>query len=139
MVNTSREWFSIGELAKELNITTRTIRYYEERGLIKPERSNGRQRIYTRRERGRLKLILRAKSAGFDLQEVKEVLEIYDVMPSDTAERIQANKLIDMTRRRIAEIDAKIAELTALRQALTDHIIILHQMAGDEEQGNEEI
>ncbi|MCA9924967.1 MAG: MerR family DNA-binding transcriptional regulator, partial [Anaerolineales bacterium] len=52
MTDTNLDQFSIGELAKELNITTRTIRYYEERGLIEPERGNGRQRIYTRRERG---------------------------------------------------------------------------------------
>jgi DNA-binding transcriptional MerR regulator len=131
MVNTQTDSFSIGDLAKELGVTTRTIRYYEERGLIQPERSNGRQRQYTRRERGRLKLILRAKAAGFDLEEVKEVLEIYDVMPSDKAERIQANKLITMTNRRISEIDAKINELTKLRRALSDHIIILHKMAGN--------
>ncbi|MCP5097856.1 MAG: MerR family transcriptional regulator [Chloroflexi bacterium] len=129
MVNTDR--LSIGDLAKELNITTRTIRYYEERGLIKPERSNGRQRIYTRRERGRLKLILRAKAAGFDLEEVKDVLGIYDAMPTDKAEQVQANKLLNMTTRRIAEIDAKINELTALRQALTDHSATLRQMAGE--------
>ncbi|MCA9929428.1 MAG: MerR family transcriptional regulator [Anaerolineales bacterium] len=136
MTDTNLDQFSIGELAKELNITTRTIRYYEERGLIEPERGNGRQRIYTRRERGRLKLILRAKAAGFDLEEVKDVLEIYDIMPSDTAQRIQAQKLIDMTNRRIAEIDAKITELTKLRQALIDHAATLRQMAGE---GGQEI
>ena len=132
MTESQTNHFSIGELAKELDVTTRTIRYYEERGLIKPERSNGRQRIYTRRERGRLKLILRAKAAGFDLEEVKEVLEIYDVMPTDKAERVQAKKLIDMTTRRITEIDTKIAELTKLRTTLSDHIIVLHKMAGED-------
>ena len=56
---------TIGELAEELSVTTRTIRYYEERGMISPGRTEGGQRFYTRRERGRLKLILRGKAAGF--------------------------------------------------------------------------
>lgn len=126
---TTEQLFSIGDLAQELNISTRTIRYYEERGLLNPPRTNGGQRIYTRRERGRLKLILRAKLAGFDLDEVKEVLEIYDLLPGNEAQRIQARKLITMTQKRITELDITIAELTSLRQALTDHIHTLHQMA----------
>lgn len=121
--------FSIGELAQELDISTRTIRYYEERGLIAPQRTEGGQRVYGRRERGRLKLILRAKLAGFDLEEVKEVLHIYDALPSEVAERTQALRLIGMTERRLAEIDATIAELNELRGALQGHLHTLNAMA----------
>lgn len=122
--------FSIGDLASELGISTRTIRYYEERGLIAPQRTDGGQRIYTRRERGRLKLILRAKLAGFDLAEVKEVLEIYDAAPSETAEKVQAVKLIEMTHRRLAEIRETIAELSNLQESLEEHLVYLHELAG---------
>lgn len=128
---TITEQFTIGELAQELDITTRTIRYYEERGLLAPQRTDGGQRAYTRRERGRLKLILRAKAAGFDLEEVREVLEIYDTKPNQEGEREQALKLIGMTERRLTEIDEKIAELVALRDGLATHLETLHEMASD--------
>lgn len=113
--------FSIGALAEELGITTRTIRYYEERGMIHPGRTEGGQRFYTRRERGRLKLILRGKSAGFDLAEIKEVVELYDVLPGDKVEAAQAERLTQMIDRRLAELDEKISELKLLRESLVDH------------------
>lgn len=122
--------FTIGDLAQELGITTRTIRYYEERGLITPQRTSGGQRTYTRKERGRLKLILRAKYAGFDLNEVQQVLDIYDTQPNEMGERQQAIKLIDMTTRRLDEIETKLRELTELRDLLADHLDDLYQMAG---------
>lgn len=125
------ELFTIGDLAQELGVSTRTIRYYEERGLLDPQRTSGGQRIYTRRERGRLKLILRAKLAGFDLEEVRNVLQVYDALPAETAERVQALKLIDMTERRLQEINNTIDELNQLRDALTDHLAELHRMAGE--------
>lgn len=111
---------TIGELAEQLQVTTRTIRYYEERGLISPARSEGGQRLYSRRDRGRLKLVLRAKYAGFDLQEAKEVLDLYDALPSDKVEQAQAAKLERMLSRRVAELDAKIAEMTELRADLLE-------------------
>lgn len=111
-------FFFIGELAKELAVSTRTIRYYEERGLIEPQRTEGGQRIYTRRERGRLRLILRAKQGGFDLADVKEVLDLYDVLPGDQVEQAQARKLIEMIEPRVAELNQKINEMTFLRDAL---------------------
>lgn len=132
----STSTFTIGDLARELGVTTRTIRYYEERNLIAPSRTEGGQRVYGRRERGRLKLILRAKIAGFDLSEIKEVLDIYDALPGDQAEKVQAAKLIEMSGRRIAELDAKIAELTQLRDMLTDHLAVLQKMADGQETAN---
>ncbi len=126
--------FTIGDLAQELGITTRTIRYYEERGLIAPQRTNGGQRTYTRKERGRLKLILRAKYAGFDLSEVQQVLDIYDTQPNEMGERQQALKLIEMSTRRLDELDTKISELQELRTLLADHLETLHQLAMNNEQ-----
>lgn len=112
---------SIGDLADELQVSTRTIRYYEERGLILPRRTDGGQRIYGRRERGRLKLILRGKAAGFDLEEIRDVLSLYDQLPSDEAEAAQAVRIVDMIDRRLIDLDQRIGELEAMRRTLKEH------------------
>jgi len=69
--------FSISELAREFDITTRTIRYYEDQGLLAPERS-GQKRVYTRADRTRLKLVLRGKRLGFPLDEIRRMIELYN-------------------------------------------------------------
>ncbi|MEH6518153.1 MAG: MerR family DNA-binding transcriptional regulator [Halioglobus sp.] len=69
--------YTISELAKEFSVTTRTIRFYEEKGLVHPER-NGQARIYTAADRVRIKLILRGKRIGMSLQESAEVIDMYD-------------------------------------------------------------
>jgi len=69
--------FSISDLAKEFGVTTRTIRHYEELGLVKPSRA-GQVRIYNRGDRTRLKLILRGKRLGFSLQESSDIIQLYD-------------------------------------------------------------
>lgn len=69
--------FSIVDLAREFDVTTRTIRFYEEHGLLAPTR-RGSQRVYAPRDRTRLKLIMRGKRLGFSLAEIKEMIELYD-------------------------------------------------------------
>jgi len=69
--------FSIGDLAREFDLTTRTIRYYEDKQLLKPNR-RGQHRVYTRADKTRLKLILRGKRLGFQLDEILEILQIFD-------------------------------------------------------------
>lgn len=69
--------YTIGELAREFDITTRAIRFYEDEGLLAPIRE-GRKRLYRRRDRARLKLILRGKRLGFTLGEIRETFELYD-------------------------------------------------------------
>lgn len=69
--------FSITDLAEEFHVTSRTIRFYEDKGLISPER-DGLTRIYSRGDRARLKLILRGRRLGFSLQEIKKMIELYD-------------------------------------------------------------
>lgn len=73
-----KDIFKIGDLAKEFGVTLRTLRFYEDRGLITPERS-GSTRLYSRNDRGRLKLVLLAKRVGFSLVEIHELMEIYDL------------------------------------------------------------
>ncbi len=69
--------FSITDLAQELDITTRTIRFYEDRGLLRPAR-RGQQRVYSRADRTRLKLVLRGKRLGWPLNDIREMIELYE-------------------------------------------------------------
>lgn len=69
--------YSITELARELDITTRTIRFYEDRGLLHPARK-GQQRVYSRADRTRLKLVLRGKRLGWPLDDIRDMIELYD-------------------------------------------------------------
>lgn len=105
--------FSIGQLAEEFEITTRTIRFYESRGLISPTR-DGTNRIYSRRDRARLALILRGKNLGFSLEDIAEYLTLYDLDPS---QRTQTEMLL-------SKVDAAITDLnrkkTDLARALAD-------------------
>jgi len=70
--------FTISELAKEFEVTTRTIRFYEDEGLLSPKRE-GTNRVFSQRDRVRLKLALRGKRLGFSLAEIRELFELYDV------------------------------------------------------------
>lgn len=70
--------FTIGDLAQEFEVTPRTLRFYEDRGLLAPRR-RGSTRLYSRRDRGRLKLILMGKKVGFSLDEIREMLSLYDL------------------------------------------------------------
>ncbi len=80
--------YTITELAAEFDVTPRAIRFYEDMGLLTPARA-GRNRIYTQRDRTRLKLTLRGKRLGLSLLEIKQLVDMYD-SPSDTAQQLQA-------------------------------------------------
>src|SRR6478609_1545885 len=70
--------FTIHQLVEEFGLTSRTLRFYEEKGLLSPAR-RGQDRLYSRRDRARLKLVLMGKSVGFSLEEVREMLDLYDL------------------------------------------------------------
>ncbi|NJM40044.1 MAG: MerR family transcriptional regulator [Anaerolineae bacterium] len=114
--------FSIGELAKELGISTRTIRFYEERGLLNPTRSDGRHRIYTRRDRGHLKLIVKHRDAGFTLDEMKELLAIYDTHPDAEGTQRQLARFREILTRHIEDVDAQIETLLALKTRMQERL-----------------
>ena len=101
------ETFTIGQLADEFNITTRAIRFYESRGLIRPRRE-GTNRIYSRRDRGRLILILRGKNLGFTLEDIAEYLALYDV---DRTQRAQTELLLGKVETAIADLNRKKSDL----------------------------
>jgi DNA-binding transcriptional MerR regulator len=100
--------FSIGELAKEFDITTRSIRFYEDQGLLAPQRK-GQTRIYSQKDKVRLKLVLRGKRLGFSLAETKTIFDLYDTEKSEqrqletmlqliaTKKEILAQQLLDIT------------------------------------------
>lgn len=111
--------FTISELAAEFGVSTRTIRYYEEVGLLQPQRAgDSNQRIYTKKDRGRLKLILRGKRFGFSLREIKEMLDLYDVDPT---QKEQLKKVIEYGDERIAEIEERIRELQLLKEEMLEY------------------
>jgi DNA-binding transcriptional MerR regulator len=93
--------FTIAELAEEFDVTPRAIRFYEDVGLLEPGRA-GRNRVYTQRDRTRLKLTLRGKRLGLSLQEVKRLVDMYD-SPSDTAQQLQAFMAVLQEHRRQLE------------------------------------
>lgn len=86
--------------------------------MLKPQRTSGGQRVYTRKDRGWLKLILRAKQAGLDLGEAKEVLDLYDVLPKEQAEPAQAARMLEMIQQRVRDIEERTAELLEMKQML---------------------
>ena len=119
--------YSIGELAKEYDITTRSIRFYEDQGLIHPTRK-GQTRIYKQRDKVRLKLILRGKRLGFSLAETGRLFELYDadktsVTQLNTIMELIAQKKADLVQQ-LDDIKAVLVELTGLedncKKALTD-------------------
>ncbi|MCY1708201.1 MULTISPECIES: MerR family transcriptional regulator [Pannonibacter] len=76
--STKKTHFTIGDLAKEFGCTLRTLRFYEDRGLLNPKR-DGLNRVYTRRDRARLKLVVMGKRVGFSLSEIRDMLDLYDL------------------------------------------------------------
>ncbi len=117
------ETYSIGDLSREFEVTTRTIRHYEDLGLLAPKRE-GQSRIYASRDRVHLKLILRGRRLGFSLKEIGELLELYDA-PNGEASQLK-RFVAKMRARRKAlleqreDIDRVLEELDALEKRCSD-------------------
>ena len=97
------QMLGIQQIARELGITHRTLRFYEDKGLIEPTRI-GAMRVYSRREMARMRLILRGKRLGFSLREIKEFLDLYDVDPTH---REQMRRLGEQVATHLAALDAQ--------------------------------
>ena len=102
--------FGITELCKEFDISPRALRFYEDKGLLAPRRVNG-TRVYTRRDRARLQLILRAKAIGSSLAEIKHYLDLYGTHGEGRA--VQMKYVLDKTSKAIAELEQKRAHIGA--------------------------
>jgi DNA-binding transcriptional MerR regulator len=116
---------TVTELARELGVTARAIRLYEDKGLIAPQRV-GNRRVYSNRDRGRLVLILRGKRLGFSLREIRDWLELYDTGLDQTE---QIKRLLALTRERLTtleaqynDLEATIDELREIEAEAVDHL-----------------
>ena len=101
------ELFTVNQLAEELGVTARAIRFYETKGLIAPRRA-GSTRVFDRRDRARLLLVLRGKRLGFSLASIREFLDLYD---ADRTQAAQLRLLLDSTRERIRELERQRVDL----------------------------
>ncbi|WP_417828544.1 MerR family transcriptional regulator [Thalassospira sp.] len=117
--------YTITDLAREFEVTTRTIRFYEDQGLISPDR-HGQTRIYSQRDRVRLRLIMRGKRLGFSLKEIRDLLDLYD---GDRSEITQLRTLVDKInerrdtlRKQREDIDATLDELDKLEETCQEEL-----------------
>lgn len=106
--------YSIGDLAADLGVSSRAIRFYEDQGMLSPQRVGG-NRVYSQRDLARLKLILRGKRLGFSLHDIRELLDLYD---ADRNHLEQLHQTLRKGRARIAELEQQMTELTLTLQEL---------------------
>jgi DNA-binding transcriptional MerR regulator len=118
--STSHTTFTISDLAREFDLTTRAIRFYEDMGLLQPERSGpgGRNRIYSSRDRTRLKLTLRAKRLGLSLTEARDIIDMYD-SPRDTGPQLR--KFLTILAQHRQQLEEQQAELEANLDEVRTH------------------
>ena len=112
--------YTISDLAREFDLTTRAIRFYEDMGLLQPQREGpgGRNRVYSARDRTRLKLTLRAKRLGLSLTEAKDIIQMYD-SPRDTGP--QLHKFLSILAEHKRQIEDQLADLTANLEEVKVH------------------
>lgn len=112
--------YTISQLAQEFDLTTRAIRFYEDVGLLYPERSGtgGKQRIYSAKDRTRLRLTLRAKRLGLSLAEAKEIIDLYE-SPRDTG--VQLKKFLEVLGTHRSRLEMQLADLQANLAEIAEH------------------
>ena len=112
--------YTISDLAREFDLTTRAMRFYEDMGLLRPERTGagGRNRAYSAGDRTRLKLTLRAKRLGLSLQEARELIDMYD-SPRDTGPQLE--RFLEVLEQHRKQIEAQMADLQANLEEITAH------------------
>ncbi|MEQ6889513.1 MerR family DNA-binding transcriptional regulator [Halomonas sp. CS7] len=109
--------YTIGELARMFEVTPRTIRFYEQEGLLAPRRE-GQKRIYHEKDRVRLKLTLRGKRLGFSLGEIREVVMMYDAMPDGNARQLR--RLLEILADKRANLERQLEDIRLMRMELDD-------------------
>jgi len=124
-METERAEFSISELAREFDVTPRAIRFYEDQGLLAPRR-DGQRRIYTPRDRTRLKLTLRGKRLGLTLAEIRELIDMYEPGRDDRAQLERFREVLAAHRKSLvqqrADIDAQLSEIQTFEKRLQQQL-----------------
>ncbi|QIL83249.1 MerR family DNA-binding transcriptional regulator [Diaphorobacter sp. HDW4A] len=126
--------YTISDLAKEFDLTTRAMRFYEDMGLLSPDRTGpgGRSRVYSPRDRTRLKLTLRAKRLGLSLTEAKEIIDLYD-SPRDTGNQLR--KFLEVLGQHRKQLEAQMTDLQANLDEICEHekeaVAHLHRLESD--------
>ena len=110
--------YRIGDLAEEFGVTLRTLRFYEDKGLLKPTRA-GVTRLFTKRDRARLKLILRGKRFGFSLEEIRQLLDLYHM---GDQQQTQLVRTYEIARQRLADMEHQRDELNEAIDDLKDQL-----------------
>jgi DNA-binding transcriptional MerR regulator len=118
--------YTIGELAEEFGLTLRAIRFYEDEGLITPTRA-GQARIFTRRDRAKLQLIMRGKRLGFSIAEIRDFLHLYSIGDMQVEQvryvRRKARERIDALERQLADVQETLVELRQIDRAIGEHLV----------------
>ncbi len=120
----NRDLFAIADLANEFGISTRAIRFYEAKGLLRPERVGG-TRVFRRRDRARLILILRGKRLGFSLRDISDYLSLYDAHSATAQVNLLVQKVderLKLLEGQLGDLQTTIAELKEIRKLADDRL-----------------
>ena len=124
-METERAEFTISELAREFDVTPRAIRFYEDQGLLAPRR-DGQRRIYTPRDRTRLKLTLRGKRLGLTLAEIRELIDMYEPGRDERPQLERFREVLEAHRRSLlqqrADIEAQLTEIATFEKRVRKHL-----------------
>ena len=121
------EYTRIGEMAKTYGVTLRTLRFYEDKGLLNPQR-DGSTRLYTRRDKARLKLILLGRKVGFSLRDVKQMMDLYDPTGSNTK---QLRLALDKSEKQLARLQKQRALIDDAINELSGSMSAVRQMLAE--------
>jgi DNA-binding transcriptional MerR regulator len=121
----NRDLFAIADLSQEFGISTRAIRFYEAKGLLNPERVGG-TRVFRRRDRARLILILRGKRLGFSLRDISDYLTLYDAQSQTAQTKLLVAKVderLDLLERQKADLETTIGELREIKKLAGEQVV----------------